>query len=199
VSRKLRPLHPMFSSNIQEASLRICRRYWVTEQGQVFNVDYLGTGKVREVPIGVRDTDVVAKTLKLEVESGEYVTFKLRDIVCRIFNGRPPKELQSPVVLHRDGNGENCFFGNLYWADAQYAEIQLQLLDYAGVRDTCRAIAAYTLDWERIRSFPSVKEAAKFATITRTTVERACNANLGEGMGIAGEYRWKYLDVVDAK
>jgi hypothetical protein len=189
----------MFSSNIQETSLGITHRYWVTEQGQVFNVDFMGTGKVREVPIGVCDTDIKTKTVSLEVESGGYETFKLHNIVCRIYNGLPPDDHQTPVAIHRDGDGNNCFFGNLYWADAKYVDVQSQLMKYSGTRNHYRAVVAYTEKWERIRSFPSIREASKFYTIPRFTLMKACEANMGSGMGIAGEHRWKYLDVVDAK
>lgn len=189
---KLNTLHPIFMSNIQAYSTCTSPQYWVTECGQVFNVDYLGTGKVREMNYTLIDTDCPHVQVRLKGVNGKYHLHYIHHLVAGIYLENPPG--YGYVLIHKDGNGLNNSKHNLLWLKREDNGVRNILKKYSNKNHNVLPVAKYTANGERLETYPSCKEAAEILNLPSGAVKSAADySNSGGSLGQAGDYFWKYI------
>jgi hypothetical protein len=179
-------------SNIQQADLAIAPQYFVSELGQIFNVDYHRRGEVREVPYALVDTDCPHVKVSLRGRNGKYSTHYVHNLVALVYGERPKEE--GMVVIHKDGNSLNNCTHNLFWATRECESTRKRLLKYSHPSHNVIPVARYDVKGERLETYPSPSDAASAFGISSANIKSACNfSSRGGSLGQGGEHYWKYI------
>lgn len=93
-----------------------------------------------------------------------------------------------PTVNHKDGDGFNNHVDNLEWMS--YKDQMKHAHEKKLVGLTKRSVCQYTMDYEYITTFDSLKEAQEATNIERRLIGTCCKGKTFS----AGNFRWKYED-----
>jgi hypothetical protein len=108
-------------------------------------------------------------SLKLS-KNGESQIFKVHRLVAIAFITNPENK---PEVNHMDGNKANPHLSNLEWSTKSENDLHAV---YELHPEKCQKISQYSLDGKTlIRTWRSIKEAARAMEVHDTTLRRACD------------------------
>ena len=151
--------------------------YQITANGEVFSM-YTQSFKKAEVARNGYKRITLFK-------DGKGRHFLIHRLVAEAF-------LENPngfeMVNHKDGNKLNNDVSNLEWCDASYNMKHAYKNNLIAIRTT--RVIQYTRDFQKIREWQSIKEAAESLRINHANIITVCQQNTNRQF--AGGFRWRY-------
>jgi len=163
-------------------------KYQVSSYGRVKSLNYNNTGKER-IMSGEKIRGYYSFNLS---KNGKVKRFRLNRLVWEAFNGPIPEGMQ---INHIDEDPTNNNLENLNLMtpkeNSNWGTRTKRLSDTQQNRkDLSKPVSQYTLDGNKIKEYPSAREAARQTGLSRSNI---CNCCRGvKYVKSVGGYVWKY-------
>lgn len=154
--------------------------YYVSDKGQIKNN---ATGKILKLRCDQRGY----KKTNISINGKLYTVFPHR-LVALLFIPNPENK---PMVNHIDGNKQNNDVNNLEWVTARENTQHAHKIGLISHETTSKKISQYTLDDIYIKTFKSMREAAREVYGNENLNSSIWKCANGERSSCKG-YKWKY-------
>lgn len=160
--------------------------YQVSNLGNIRNVSYKGTGKIRVLsPCADKDGYLMAC---LTNRNGGQCNYRIHRLVAKAFIPNPDNYEQ---VNHKDENKTNNVVDNLEWCDCLYNNnygTRNTRLSKSKINTNCKPICQCDLNGDVLKIWPSLNEINRHFGYDTGLIAKRC---LGIGNSAYG-FKWKY-------
>ena len=161
--------------------------YTITDDGRVFSLNYMHTGKKKELKPQKNINGYNRMELSIE---GKKKKFMVHRLVALAFIPNPDN---LPEVNHKDENKTNNMVGNLEWCSIKYNNTYGTRLERVSKiqlnrKDKSRPVKQFTKDGVFIKEYPSMHEVERQTGFYYSHIGKCCKGRYKQAYG----YIWRY-------